>query len=109
MYAHDDLRIVVLIRNTNAREFVLFEEEAQRFVPSEYEWSYNRDRNLQAHDKQSKKHRFTWQFSGSQFTVIREVPASARRFKIIPDIPMVSPDEILDYLGFSEDWIGIVE
>ena len=106
---HDDLRIIVLLRNIETREFVLFEEEARRFAPSEYDWSFTDKGNLKGSHRQSHLHTFTWQFHGSQFTVFRDVPSSARRFKIIPDVPMVSPDAILDALKFNEDWIGIIQ
>ncbi|MCY4465069.1 MAG: hypothetical protein OXE46_06000 [Chloroflexi bacterium] len=106
---HDDLRIIVLVRNIDTREFLLFEEEAQRFVPGEYAWSYNKRRNLQGLHKQSGKHIFTWQFHGSQFTIFRDVPSSSRRFRIVPDVPTLSEAGILEAMKFTTDWIGILQ
>ncbi|MCY4064697.1 MAG: hypothetical protein OXG53_20215 [Chloroflexi bacterium] len=105
---HDDLRVVVLVRNIETREFVLFEEEAVRFVPEEYEWSYTAKNNLAGHHKITGTHKFTWQFHGSQFTVLRDVPPSARRFKIVPNVPLLDPEDIISYVGFDQNWIEFI-
>ena len=76
MSEYDDLRIAVLVRNIATKEFMLFEEEAQRFVPTNYEWAFNKQGNLEGKEKSTNTHRFTWQPHGSQFTIIREVPTS---------------------------------
>jgi hypothetical protein len=107
MDEYDDLRIVVMIRNMETREFSIFEEEAQRFTPTAYEWSFNKRGNLEGHNKSTGAHEFTWQPHGSQFTVLRSIPASARRFKINPNIPMVQPDTILAAIKFKPEWITI--
>ena len=104
---HEELRVAVLVRNIETREFLLFEEEAQRFAPDDYEWSFNSQKNLEAHDKVSKIHKFTWQPHGSQFTIIRDVPGSARRFHINANVPLVEPDEILKHIHFNENWINL--
>ena len=106
---HDDLRVVVLVRNIETREFVLFEEEAVRYIPDEYEWSYTPQRNLQCKQKLSGKHTFTWQFHGGQFTVLRDIPTSARRFKIVPNVPLLDPEDIIEYIGFDEHWIEFLQ
>ena len=104
---HADLRIAVLIRNMAAREFVLFEEPAMRFVPDNYRWEWNKQSNLEGYDKDTGEHAFTWQRGGTQFTIIRKVPASARRFSIGPRVPLVEVHQVLAYVGFREDWIEI--
>lgn len=107
MGEYADLRIAVLVRNVAAREFVLFEEESQRFVPDDYDWEFNKNNNLEGREKQTRSHRFTWQPHGSQFTVIREIPTSARRFSIGPNVALVDPTTILAYVKFRPDWIKI--
>ncbi len=107
MSEYDDLRIAVLVRNIKTREFMLFEEEAQRFVPTNYKWAFNKQDNLEGREKSTNTHRFTWQPHGSQFTVIRETPTSARRFSIGPDVPKVDPSTILAHVSFEESWIRI--
>ena len=107
MNEYDDLRIAVLVRNVDTKEFLLFEEEAQRFVPSNYEWRFNKGGNLEGREKSTNVHRFTWQPHGSQFTIIREVPSSARRFSIGPEVPKLDLEVVLSQLRFEESWIQI--
>ena len=107
MNRYDDLRVGVLVRNMSTREFTLFEEEAQRFVPSNYEWQFNKRGNLEGREKSTKVHRFTWQPHGSQFTIIREAPSSARRFSIGPKVPELDPEAVLSQVNFEESWIQI--
>ena len=103
----DDLRIVVLVRHFPDRRFLIFEEEARRFTPSDYSWGFNRQNNLEGNERLSGRHAFTWQPSGSQFTIIRRVPASARNFRIAKDIPILNPDEVLQQIGFAQSWVQI--
>ena len=109
MEEFEDLRIVVLVRNIATREFVLFEEEAQRFVPGDYQWAFNQRNNLEGRDKVSGIHRFTWQPHGSQFTVIRDVPGSSRRFSVTPNVPLVEPNVVLRAVGYSDEWIRVFD
>lgn len=102
-----DLRIVVMLRNMATRQFRIFEEEALRFTPTDFVWAFNKQGNLEAHDRASKGHVFTWQPHGSQFTVLRHVPASARRFAINPNVPIVQPESILASIRFKPEWITI--
>ena len=100
-----DLRVAVLIRCMESREFVLFEEEISRFIPGDYSWALNKRKNFEGYDRGDGKHRFTWQPHGSQFTIIRHVPKSSKRFKIAHDIPVISTSSVLDAINFSEDWL----
>lgn len=102
-----DLRIAVLIRNVENREFVLFEEEAQRFVPENFEWKLNKNRNFEGYDVRNGEHCFTWQSHGGQFTVIKTIPGSARRFSIVSDIPKIDPASVLNAIDYSDEWIHI--
>lgn len=104
---HDDLRIVVMIRNMETREYRIFEEEAQRFTPTDYRWEFNPRGNLEGYDRISGDHRFTWQPHGSQFTIIRHVPASARRFSIDHNVPIVSAEAVLKGINFDPQWITV--
>ena len=103
----NDLRIAVLVRNMANREFLLFEDEARRFVNSNYSWEFNHRGTLWGTDKSNGVHRFTWQPHGSQFTVIRDVPSSARRFSIAPQVPVVDPETILTNINYEDSWIQI--
>lgn len=104
---YDDLRIVIMIRNMQTREYRIFEEEAQRFTPTDYSWEFNKKGNLEGKNRTTGEHAFTWQPHGSQFTILRRVPASARRFSIKPNVPMVQPDTILAAIRFKPEWVTI--
>lgn len=104
---HNELRVVVMIRNMEVKEFVIFEEEAARFTPADFQWGFNGRNNLEGFNKTDKHHHFTWQPHGSQFTIRRHVPGSARRFSINRNVPIVSVDSILQDVGFTTDWITL--
>ena len=107
---HPDLRIAVLVRNMAVREFVLFEEPATEFVSANYEWRFNKEGNegnLEGIDKSTGEHRFTWQPHGGQFTIIRDVPASARKFSIGPNVPLVEVSQVLAYVRYRKSWVKI--
>ncbi len=104
---YNELRIVVLVRNMETREFVIFEEEAQQFIPTDYQWRLNQWRNLEGFSRSDGRRHFTWQFSGGQFTVHRSVPGSARRFSIVPNVPIVAVDDVLASVRFNEGWVRL--
>lgn len=104
---HNELRIVVLIRNMIKKRFCLFEQQIAKFPADDFEWEFNRNGNLTGFEKSTKLHHFTWQPHGSQFTIIRLVPGSARRFSINREIPPIDPNRILDMIEFDPSWISI--
>ena len=110
MGEYDDLRIVVLVRNWQTREFLIFEEEAQRFAPDNYTWRVNNQpgRNLEGYEVSTGVHRFTWQRNGAQFTIIRDVPASARKFVIDRHVPLIEPNTVLSHIEYDPTWIEVV-
>lgn len=86
---YDYMRTVILIRNINKLEFTLFETETNKFIPGEYEWRENKNGNLEGINKVNKEHKFTWQPSGGQFTIIYSyIPASAVRFRMKRPLPL---------------------
>jgi len=103
----NQLRSVMLIRNMKSREFVLFEEEAHRFPPDNFQWKENKNGNLEGFDKTTGQRHFTWQFHGSQFTIHRLVPANACKFSIDANIPVIEFQQILDLVGYKNDWITL--
>ena len=82
LHEYDDLRIFVMIRNMVTLEFTLMEHEASRFIPKDFNWKKNTRGNLEGYETRTGEHCFTWQPHGSQFTVIRHVPASSYCFRI---------------------------
>lgn len=105
---YDDLRIVVMLRNIAKLEFLLMEHEAHRYTPSDYVWGLKSGRNFIGRDAATGVHRFTWQSSGSQFTIHHAIPASARRFRIVRQPPIVGEQAVLDSISFDESWIQTV-
>ena len=64
--------------------------------------------NLEGYDKATKTHKFTWQPSGSQFTIIEEVPKDRWHIKIKkPDL--VDKDTILQAVHFDKSWYDVVK
>lgn len=104
---HNELRIVVMVRDFQTRQFVLFEEEGTRFAAGDFRWEFNKNNNLVGHNQADGTHQFTWQPHGSQFTIHRHIPGSARRFSINRNIQVVTIDEILAKVEYNEGWITI--
>jgi hypothetical protein len=104
LHSHDDLRVLVIIRNMDTLEFTLFEHEGARFIPTEYQWALNKEENFEAHDARGE-HCFTWQPHGSQFTILHRVPSSAYRFRILKRPAMVPEKLVLEMVKFDSSWI----
>lgn len=104
---HSDMRLVVLLRNMSTLEFCMFEQPITVFPQADYSWELNMRRNLEGRDKVSGAHVFTWQPHGSQFTIIRPVPGSARRFAIRKCPEQIGFQQVLDGIGFEDSWIAI--
>ena len=102
---HDDLRVAVLVRNIGAREFVLFEDEAKRYIPDHYRWKTNDRDNLIGIDIATGTKRFTWQPHGSQFTIHRSVPPAASKFRISHNVPIIEFQHILRLARYDDTWI----
>ncbi len=101
----DDLRLLVFVRDMDALRFCLFERRMDHLPADEFEWKVNRQKNLEGYDRNGT-HRFTWQRHGSQLTVIHDVPESARVFSVRRP-PALTKQELLDRIGFKEDWVVI--
>jgi hypothetical protein len=105
LHEYDDLRIVILIRNMDTLEFTIMEHAAAKFIPTDFEWLKNARNNLQGHDASTKKHHFTWQPSGGQFTVIHDVPTSANSFRITKRPGLIEEHHVLNLVKFEDSWI----
>lgn len=103
----EPLRASLLIRNPNSLHFTLFEHELHRFNTMEYAWSFNKNGNLEGRDRRTKQHVFTWQPHGAQFTIIYDVPASAKKFTV--KRPQVLDfEETIAAIGFDDSWVTIL-
>jgi len=104
---YEPLRTSILVRNFNTFEFLLFENEAERFVVKNYVWKENKNGNLEGYDTLSNKHIFTWQPHGSQFTILYDIPTSAKKFKIKRP-PVLDFDKTMEQIGFDQSWVTIL-
>lgn len=102
---YDDLRVVVLLRNMARLEFAVFEYEPIRFSPGDYEWRIGTRNNLHGYEKSTGEQRFTWQFSGAQFTVFKHIPGSVCKFRIAHHVGLIEPQHVLNIVRFKPDWI----
>lgn len=88
-------------------EYLVFELDTVRYDPELYFFIWNKNNNLEGHEKGSEKHKFTWQPSGSQFTIIEEIPENKWHIKIKrPEL--VDKETILKAVDFDESWYDIV-
>ena len=101
-YPH--LRTVVLMRNMDRFRFKIFEFPTVQFDPADYEWAINTRGNWEGRSVHSNLHTFTWQPHGSQFTVIRQVSASARSFEVRKP-GVLDAELILLSLQYSPSWV----
>lgn len=103
----EPLRSSLLLRNPNKLEFTLFEHELYRFNIKDFKWTVNKNGNLEGQHIETGKHKFTWQPHGSQFTIIYEIPKSAKKFKIKCP-PKLDFDETMEQIGYDNSWITIL-
>lgn len=100
-------RTVVLIKGEDLSTVSVFEEEALKFLPEEYEWDWNESGNLEGYVKGTNDKKFTWQPHGSQFTVTTTVPKNRLKLRIRRP-PLLDRDGVLAQLKFDPSWIEIV-
>ena len=101
-------RTVVLIKGEDLSTVSVFEEEALKFLPEEYEWEWNQKGNLEGYVKGTDVKKFTWQPHGAQFTITTNVPEERLKIRIRRP-PLLDRDEVLSQLKFDSSWIEIVK
>jgi hypothetical protein len=103
-----NLRTVVLVKSNDLTEVVVFEFDTIRYDPELYTWTWNKNGNLVGTEKSAKKHRFTWQPHGSQFTIVEDIPEKSLIIRI-KNPKTLDKDEVLKALGFDRSWITITQ
>ena len=101
-----NLRTIVLIKSNDLTEVLVFEFETIRYDPELFAWEWNKNGNLRGIEKSTKKHMFTWQPHGSQFTIIEDVPEKSLIIRI-KQPETLDKEIILKALGFDKSWITI--
>lgn len=104
-FAH--LRTVVLLKGEKLKEVAVFETDTSLYDANDYAWQWNEKNNLEGLEKGSCFHKFTWQPSGSQFTIIERIPE--KRLSLQLRTPTaVDESVILEAVHFDESWVRII-
>lgn len=101
------VRTVVLVKSKDYNDYLVFEFDTVRYDPDLYDFKWNARNNLEGYEKSTRKHKFTWQPSGSQFTIIEDIPD--KRLHISVKKPeKVDKSTILKAVNFDKSWYRIV-
>jgi hypothetical protein len=73
-------------------EFVLADHEIAEYNVHGYKWEKNRNNDLEGNSISGDRHTFTWQYHGSQLTILQEIPESSRKFKLRKPLTMNRDD-----------------
>ncbi|NBC08153.1 MAG: hypothetical protein GVY26_13245 [Bacteroidetes bacterium] len=103
-YKH--LRTVVLVKSNDLKQVAVFEFDTIRYDTELYEFSWNKNENLEGFAKATGKKVFTWQPHGSQFTVLEEVPQNTLVLNIKAPEPL-DKEQVLEAIGFDKSWVTI--
>jgi hypothetical protein len=103
-YKH--LRTVVLMKSPDLTEAVLFEFETIRYDPELFKWEFNSRGNLEGKNKKTGIHHFTWQPSGSQFTIIEDMPSKLLHIQVKAPATM-DKEVFLNRIGFDKTWVTV--
>lgn len=101
------VRTVVLVKSKDYKDYLVFEFDTIRYDPELYSFKWNARMNLEGYEKSTGKHKFTWQPSGSQFTIIEDIPE--KRLHISIKRPeKVDKETILKAVNFDSSWYHVV-
>lgn len=101
------VRTVVLVKSKDYKDFLVFEFDTIRYDPELYRFEWNARMNLEGYEKSTGKHKFTWQPSGSQFTIIEDIPDKRLHISIRKP-EKVDKETILRAVNFDSSWYQIV-
>lgn len=105
-----DFRNLNKVRLISGRNSIVYSYggtiDTVRYDPELFEFSWNKNENLEGFDKGTGNKRFVWQPHGSQFTIIEEVPTSSLILKLKPP-KALNKDKILEAIGFDKTWVTI--
>lgn len=102
------VRTVVLVKAKNFSEFLIFELDTIRYDPELYYFLWNKNNNLEGYEKGSCKHKFTWQPSGSQFTILEEIPDGKLHIRIKRP-QLIDKETLLQTVKFDSSWYTIIK
>ena len=73
-----------------------------------YYFEWNDRGNLEGYEKKSGIHKFTWQPSGSQFTIIENIIYDRRHIQI-KHPNALDKEAVLEALHFDSNWYKLLE
>jgi len=100
------LRTVVLIKSEGLTDLAVFERETVLYPHDNFIWRRNQRGNLEAFDKATNIHRFTWQPHGSQFTIIESVPKECLLININPPRKL-DKNNVFKAINYNSNWITV--
>lgn len=100
------LRTIVLVKSDDLSQVAVFEFDTVRYDHERYDFSWNKNGNLEGFDKGTSNKRFTWQPHGSQFTIIENVPEHTMILKIKKP-ETLDKDKVLEAIGFDNSWVTV--
>lgn len=100
------LRTVVLVKSNDLSQVAVFEFDTIRYDPELFDFSWNKNDNLEGFDKGVENKRFAWQPHGSQFTILEEVPQRSLILKL-KQPKALDKSKILDAIGFDRSWVTV--
>lgn len=104
----ENLRTVVLIKSNDLSQVAIYEFDTIMYVPETFNFSWNKNNNLEGFDKLTGLKTFTWQPHGSQFTIHEHIPEDVLILSIkSPEI--VDKDTIIKATGFNPGWVTIIK
>lgn len=101
------VRTVVLVKSKDYKDYLIFEFDTVRYDPELYRFEWNQRGNLEGYEKTTGQHKFTWQPSGSQFTIIEDVPTERLHISLKKPEPL-DKEVVLETLKYDESWYRIV-
>ena len=100
------LRTVVLIKSDDLTKLAVFETDTILYPIDDFNWLRNKRGNLEAYDTE-RKHQFTWQPHGSQFTIIEDVPQECLLVQV-KSPKKLDKASVLKALDFDKTWVKVV-
>ena len=101
------VRTVVLVKSKDYTDYLVFEFDTVRYDTELYYFEWNSRGNLEGYEKTTGTHRFTWQPSGSQFTIIEPIPEERLHISIKKP-ETVDKETILKAVNFNKDWYVVL-
>lgn len=102
------VRTVVLVKAKNFSEYLIFELDTVRYDSELYFFKWNKNNNLEGYDKRTSMHKFTWQPSGSQFTIIEEIPEEKIHIQVKKP-ELIDKELLLKTINFDNSWYTIIK